>query len=142
MWAEAAKWLNTFGEAVLTFPDVDGYPASVRVGTAGFDAATGRLPVTLPETLRAAEGRAGLLCHSHDEKMWNLKMLQVKGELRNDDGSWVFMTTQFTPPSKLAMVDFIKNARSSGQRYLDKRGLSRPEVNWTQIKEIQRRVTG
>lgn len=142
MWAEAAKWLNTFDEAVLTFPDADGYPASVRVGTPGFDAATGRLPVPLSETLRPAEGRAGLLCHSHDEKLWNLKMLQVKGELRSEDGSWVFVTTEFTPPSKLAMVDFIRNARSSAQKYLDKRGLPRPEVNWAQIKEIQRRVKG
>ena len=35
---------------------------------------------------------------------------------------------------------FIKGTRTSGQKYLDKRGLDRPAVNWAAVKEIQRRA--
>ena len=140
MWAEAAKWLNKFPEAVLTGIDKDGYPVSVRVPTGAYDSATGELPVSLPDAVDGAEGPANLLCHSHDEKLWNLQMITVKGTLEKRDGALFFRTEIFEPPSRLALLDFIRNARRSAQRYLDKRGLSRPEVNWDAIKEIQRRA--
>ena len=73
MWAEAAKWLNKSPEAVLTGIDNDGYPVSVRVPTGPYDSATGELPVSLPDAVDGAEGPANLLCHSHDEKLWNLQ---------------------------------------------------------------------
>ena len=140
MWSEAAKWLNKFDEAVLTVTDAGGYPASVRVDPSGYDPATGELAVTLPEASRAVEGPANLMCHSHDEKLWNLQLLAIKGKLEDKGGSWVFCSERFDPPSKLALVDFIRNCRRSAQKYLDKRGLNRPAVNWAAIKEIQRRT--
>jgi hypothetical protein len=139
--AEAAKWLGKFDEAVLTALDVDGYPLSVRVATDRYDAGTGRLPVTLPEVLRAVESPAGLLCHYHDEKMWKLKAIQVKGRLEKRDGEWDFVTTSFDPPSKLQLFVFLKGTGTSAQKYLDRRGLERPEVNWAAVNEIKRRVS-
>lgn len=140
MWAEAAKWLNKFDEAVLTVLDSDGYPASVRVDPAAYDAATGELRAILPEALNAVEGPANLMAHYHDEKMWNIKSTTVKGQLVMRDGAWMFVTTSFDAPSKLAMLLFVKGARAAGQKYLDKRGLARPQVNWTSIKEISARA--
>jgi hypothetical protein len=140
VWAEAAKWLGKFDEAVLTVLDADGYPASVRVGTRTYDAATGRLPVLLPDVLRAAEGSANLLCHHHDEKLWKLDAFQVKGRLEKRDDEWDFVTTSFTPPSRFAVVAFLKGTRTAAQKYLDRRGLQRPEVNWDSVNEIKRRV--
>jgi hypothetical protein len=67
-------------------------------------------------------------------------MIQVKGRLESREGGWVFQSTNFDAPSKLAFFDFVRNARASGQKYLDKRGLPRPPVNWAAIKEMQRRV--
>lgn len=140
MWDEAATWLNKFDEAVLTVVDADGYPASIRVRSQSYDGSTGELRFTPPDSVHAVEGPANLLCHSHDEKLWKLQMLTVKGRLENRDGTWVFRSERFEPPSKLAVVSFIRNARNSAQKYLDKRGLDRPEVNWAAIKEIQRRA--
>jgi hypothetical protein len=139
--ADAAKWLGKFDEAVLTVLDADGYPASVRVDTRTYDGATGRLPAELPDVLRAVEGPANLLCHYHDEKMWKLKAIQVKGRLEKRDDEWDFVTTAFSPPSKLAVVAFLKGTRTAAQKYLDKRGLERPEVNWVAVNEIKRRVS-
>jgi hypothetical protein len=142
VWAEAAKWLNKFDEAVLTVLDTDGYPASVRVDPATYDAATGELRAILPDALNAAEGPANLMAHYHDEKMWNIKNTTVKGQLVMRDGAWMFVSTGFDAPSKLAMLLFVKSARASGQKYLDKRGLQRPQVKWAPIKEITARVKG
>jgi hypothetical protein len=141
VWAEAAKWLGKFDEAVLTVLDADGYPASVRVDTRTYDADTGRLPAALPDELRPIEGPANLLCHYHDEKMWKLKAIQVRGRLEKRDGEWDFVTTSFNPPSKLAVVAFLKGTGTAAQKYLDRRGLERPEVNWVAVHELKRRVS-
>jgi hypothetical protein len=99
------------------------------------------LAASLPSELRAVEGPANLLCHYHDEKMWNIQAVGIKGRVVERDGTWVFQSTDFNAPSKLAILSFVKNARTSAQKYLDKRGLKRPAVNWDAIKEIQRRVS-
>jgi hypothetical protein len=140
VWDEAAKWLNKFPEAVLTAVDRDGYPVSYRVSTSAYDKASGELPVSPPpDPVDVADGPAGLLCHSHDEKLWNLQMISVTGALERRGGAWVFRTESFKPPSKLAVLEFVRNLRRSAQRYLDKRGLERPQVNWQAIDEIKRR---
>jgi hypothetical protein len=36
---------------------------------------------------------------------------------------------------------FLANARTAAQKYLDKRGLQRPPINWSAVKEIQRRAS-
>jgi hypothetical protein len=138
--AEAAKWLKKFDEAVLTVLDADGYPASIRVDTHTYDGDTGRLRAPLPDALRIVEGPANLLCHYHDEKLWKLKAFQVKGRLETRDGGWDFVTTSFKPPSKLELFAFLKGTGIAAQKYLDRRGLERPEVNWDAVNEIKRRV--
>ena len=140
MWDEAAKWLDKFDEAVLTMLDSDGYPVSVRVDSRAYDAATGELPATLPGALHVVDGPANLLCHYHDEKLWKLNAISIKGRVENRDGSWVFASTAFNPPPKFALLSFIKGIRTAGQKYLDRRGLDRPEVDWAAVKEIQRRA--
>jgi hypothetical protein len=103
------------------------------------DAATDRLPAPLPSAFHVVEGPANVLCHSHDEKMWHLNAIQIKGRLESREGGWVFQSTNFDAPSKLVFFQFLANTRTAGQKYLDKRGLQRPAINWTAIKEIQRR---
>ena len=141
MWAEAAKWLGKFNDAVLTVLDTDGYPASVRVDARKYDAATGQLPAELPDQLRCAEGPANLLCHYHDENLWNIKFIQIKGRIEERNSAWVFQSTVFNAPSKLAMLSAMRSASTSAQKYLDKRGLQRSAVNWAAVKEIQRRAS-
>lgn len=140
MWGEAAKWLGKFDTAVLTGVDAGGYPVSIRVNSRDYDAATGGLAVTFPTALQVVEGPANLLAHSHDEKLWHLNMIQIKGRLESRGGGWIFQSTDFDAPSKLAFVQFLRNTSASAQKYLDKRGLKRPPINWSAVKEIQRRA--
>lgn len=143
MWSEAAKWLAKFPEAVVTVLDVDGYPVSVRETARGYDAATGELPIRMPQTLRAAEGPANLMCHYHDEKLWNLRAIQIKGRLEQRSGDWVFVSTAFTPPASgqlRSLWRLAKQLRTSADNYLRRRGIERPQVNWVAIKILQRRA--
>jgi hypothetical protein len=140
MWDDAAKWLNKFDEAVLTALDKEGYPVSVRVNPRNYDATTGTLSVTLPDTLGAVAGPANLMAHYHDEKLWKLNAIGIKGRLEDHGNTWVFQSAHFDAPSKLAFVQFLKGAGASAQKYLDKRGLERPPVNWAAVKEVQRRA--
>ncbi len=140
MWDEAAKWLGKFDETVLTGVDAEGYPVSIRVSPRDYDAATGTLTAAFPSAWRVIEGPANLLSHSHDEKLWHLNMIQVKGRLEARDGGWVFQSTSFDAPSKLAFFHFLRGISAAAQKYLDKRGLKRPPVNWSAVKEIQRRA--
>ena len=114
MWTEAAKWLGKFDGAVLTMLDADGYPASVRVDSAAYDAGTGELLANLPSELHIVDGPANLLCHYHDEKLWKLNMISIKGRVENRDGAWVFATTAFNAPGKLAMLSFFKGVPRRG----------------------------
>ncbi len=141
MWDEAAKWLNKFDEVVLTVLDSDGYPASVRVDSQAYDPATGELPAAVPDALRVVEGPANLLCHYHDEKLWKLNAIQHQGPGR--EPRWRMGVRQHDIQSAVQTGDVCSSSRgtrTSGQKYLDKRGLDRPEVDWAAAKEIQRRA--
>jgi len=140
VWAEAAKWLGKFEEAVVTGVGADGYPVSVRVSTRDYDATTGTLAAAFPPALPVVDGPANVLAHSHDEKLWKLNMIQIKGRLERRGEGWVFQSTNFDAPAKLAFVQFLRSTSASAQKYLDKRGLARPAVNWAAVKEIQRRA--
>jgi hypothetical protein len=142
MWAKAAKAVAGFSEGVISALDGKGMPISVRQLSLRYDAASGRMPVTIPDALDAAPGPASLVCHFHDDAMWNMRAIQLKGRVERDGEGWVFVTTAFTPPSMIAM---IRGIHRSANQYLQKRGLPRPKVAfdaierlWQQAKTIER----
>lgn len=141
MWTEAARELATYPSAVLTSVDVDGYPFSVRIDSRRYDASTGEVDVVVPEALHPVPGPSNLLCHYHDDELWKLRFAHVRGVLEQRGDAWTFRTTSFTPPQS-GMFGFMRRLDATGRRYLAKRGLDRPSVNWAAIKEIQRRVKG
>ncbi|KLO31751.1 hypothetical protein ABW16_02790 [Mycolicibacter heraklionensis] len=144
MWTDAARALAAFSEigGVVTAADSYGYPVSVRQTSLPLDAATGEMVVVWPKGLDVVEGPANLLCHSHDEKLWHLKALRIQGSLERRGGDWIFVGSAFTPPARMAVVLWraARSNRAAGNRYLARRGLVRPQVNWTEVKAIHRRA--
>lgn len=143
MWDDAAKWLAKFPEVVLTALGPEGYPVSVRQTAPPYDSLTGQFPVVWPPGLEVVEGPAIVLCHYHDEKVWNMTTMQIKGRLERRGGLWIFISAEFRPPpmSRLAALwNLAKTSRRNGSRYLDKRGLTRPDINWDAIEELHRRA--
>ncbi|BBZ52294.1 hypothetical protein H7H82_04270 [Mycobacterium heidelbergense] len=144
MWSDAAKGLAKFDEAMVTALDPAGYPVSIRQMTPCYDEATGEFTVVWPRGLSVSAGPAIVLCHSHDEKLWNIKQIQIKGRLERRADRWVFITTGFhrPPASQLGVFwRLARDMRRAGRRYLDQRGLEAPTVNWKALQVLRDRAS-
>ncbi len=140
MWDEIVRLLPRFESAVLTGVDADGYPYSVRCKPA-VDSSARLLRVQLPTYSPIQAGSASLLCHSHDENLWNLRSFLVRGNLSREEGDWVFQPQRYVPGAGVegirGMARFVTGSRRNAKRYLQKRGLSRPRIPWKAINEIK-----
>lgn len=143
MWDELITHLSDFPSAVLTGTDAEGYPFSVRCRPTP-DIEARLLRVRLPEGTRICSGPASLLCHSHDENLWNLKSFLVRGVLSRDGGDWNFEPRHFIAGAGIgglpAMARFFIGSRRRAGRYLKKRGLARPKVPWGEINVIKKQA--
>lgn len=142
MWSDAAERLADYDEAIVTALDPLGYPVSIRQPAPHYDPATGEFTVEWPTGLAVTAGPATVLCHSHNEKLWNIKQLQIKGRLDRRAGQWVFVTTDFrrSPTSQLGIfLRLARDMRKSGKSYLGRRGLEKPTVNWKALKALRHR---
>ncbi len=111
---------------------------------------------------------ASLLAHSHDERLWRQTSVLLRGRLRvegplesrqpgslsgsgsgsgsgSEDATLVFDAQRLVPGVRqglVAFVGFVLRSRRQAARYLDRRGLSRPEVPWAEIAALRDRVQG
>jgi hypothetical protein len=143
MWNEIVRHLGDFPTAVLTAVDDTGYPFSLRCRPEPEDA-TQTLRFQLPEGAKIRVGPAGLLCHRHDEQLWNLKSFFLRGELERDEQSWILHPRGFVPGAGIdgliGLWRFVRAGRRRTRRYLEKRSLARPEVPWEQIQAMWKEV--
>jgi hypothetical protein len=144
MWAEITKYLYQFESAVLSGLDEEGYPFSVRCRPYPDASGAEVLRVWLPPHTVLRPGPASLLCHSHDENLWNLRSFLVRGVLKKDDGGWSFEPVQFIPGAGIggfpAMIRFFTGARRNARRYLKKRRLARPRILWDEINAAKKKA--
>lgn len=130
MWQQAAKWLQRFPESVLTAISADGYLVGVRQTSRSNDAGTGEMPVSFPRDLVAMPGRANVLAHQHDENLWNLNAIQIKGLMEVRGAGRVFLRTSFNNPPSFGQLRSLwrpqKDLQRSVDRYLAKRGFGAP----------------
>ena len=145
MWDEIVTHLQDFPGAVVTGVDREGYPFSARCIPEP-DGRTRTLRVQLPESAGVQAGPASLLCHQHDEQLWNLKSFVVRGTLERDVSGWVLRPSKFVPGagigSFLALVRFIFEGRRTARRYLEKRGWPRPRIPWARIRATWAEIQG
>jgi hypothetical protein len=146
MRAEITRHLYEFESAVLSGLDEEGYPFSVRCrpypDTTGAEA----LKIWLPPGTPIRPGPASLLCHSHDENLWNLKSFLVRGVLVKDAGGWSFEPGRFIPGLGIgglpAMIRFFFGSRRKASRYLRERNLARPSIPWDEINAAKKASSG
>lgn len=141
MWHEITRTIPKYESAVLSFVDENGFPCSVRCVPQP-DEIRQVIRITLPPDIIAQPGPASLMSHHHDEQLWNLRGYNVIGELEREEGreeKWVLRPRKLTPgmdSNPLGSLRLIRHARRAAQRYLDKRGLPRPQVDWSGIKQL------
>jgi hypothetical protein len=90
-----------------------------------------------------ASAAASLLCHRHDEKVWSQRSFVAAGDVTADGDSAVFTAQRFIPggsPDPRVALRMLRTARSTTRRYLDKRGLPRPAVDWDAFKALHDRA--
>jgi hypothetical protein len=133
MWKRAKKDLGTYQEAVINVKDAEGRGVSVRQLKPAFDVATGTMPVAIPTALGVVAGPATLLAHFHDEKLWNMRTMSIKGSVEQREGQWVFVASGYRPASPM---DFLRGTRVSAAKYLERRGLTRPKPNYEVIHRL------
>jgi hypothetical protein len=145
MWAEITGHLYEFESAVLSGLDEAGYPFSVRCRPYPDASGTEALKIWLPPGTPVRPGPASLLCHSHDENLWNLKSFLVRGALVKDAGGWSFEPCRFIPGMGIgglpAMIRFFISSRRKASRYLKERNLARPSIPWDEINAAKKAVS-
>jgi hypothetical protein len=140
MWSDISKYLPQFTSAVLTGLGADGYPYGIRC-QARADAAAGVVRLEVSGAHPLVPGPAGILCHSMNEELWDLKSFVVRGKLERDGAALVFRPTKFVPGSGVGNpLKFMMGARRAAAEYLAKRGITRPEVPWDAIRAAKRRA--
>lgn len=134
-WHKAARDLSHYPEAVVNALDSDGYPVSVRQLSPRYDGERGTLPLTIPPSLRIVEGPASLLAHVHNEQLWGLKAMLIKGRIERHGEGWQFVSVEYKSRPPWHMLKDVKRAVA---QYLAKRGLARPKVAYDVIHRLQR----
>ena len=140
MWNEIVINLGKFPNAVLTGIDTNRYPYSIRC-TPKVDEDRQVLHVLLPSDTFLQPGPADLLCHSHNDQVWDLKAFQVLGKLEQGEQDWIYYPEQFVPGAGLqGPLDQIRalfKARADAKKYLQKRNLPRPKVQWDELNQVK-----
>jgi hypothetical protein len=143
MWPDIVRRLPQFPSAVLSGVDGSGYPVSVRC-TPQPDGAAQVLRLALPAGLDLQPGPAWLLCHRHDERLWNLKAFAVPGRLEQDAAGWLLRPRRFLPGIGIgglwSYVRYLVDARRNAHRYLERRGLPRPKIPWDELTAMLERA--
>jgi len=144
MWAEVQRHLREFSSPILTGVDGDGYPVSIRCAPE-LDEVQQVLRVSLPGWTGIRPGPASLLCHGHNQLLWELRSFMVRGTLEpSGDDIWLFRPSRFVPGVGVGglagMVRFALAKRRAARRYLQRRGLARPRIDWAQLKALQARA--
>lgn len=141
MWHEIVSNLPKFSSAVLTGTDADGYPFSIRCKPE-VDQARQVVRIELSDEVPIQPGPTSLLCHSHDELLWDLKAFLVRGRLEQDENGWILWPEKYIPgggiEGPVANMRSLFKTRAAANRYLEKRGLSRPSVPWEDIKALRK----
>jgi hypothetical protein len=143
MWDKITKQLSKYDSAVLTGKDAQGYPYSVRC-IPKVDIQAQMLSVQLPPGVLLQPGPASLLCHRHNELLWDMESFLLRGKLAQDEQGWNFLPQQFisgTPGTGvgalISSLRWLLASRRSARRYLEKRNLPRPSIPWSEIMEVK-----
>lgn len=136
MWAEIVKKAATFESGVLSGIDAEGYPCSVRC-TPAPDHGAQVLRCAVGAEIELRPGPASLLCHSHNEQLWDLRSLNVRGTLERDAQGWFLRPTAIIPEvggtSPIAMIKAVVQLRRTATNYLKKRNLPTPAIPWKEL---------
>ncbi|MFD0353405.1 pyridoxamine 5'-phosphate oxidase family protein [Streptomyces sp. NPDC127110] len=123
--------------AVLAARDASGAPVLAR--TRPRPTAAGYL-VEVPADCGVEPGPASLLVHRHDERLDRMYNALVRGELRRSAAGWVVVPSAVVEPMGSGRASdalrVLRHTWRSTDRYLARRGLRRPKVQWDRFRAL------
>lgn len=129
--------LARYPSAVLAARDSNGAPVLARTRPLAADEG---YVVEVPADCAVAPGPASLLVHRHDEQLNNMTNTLVRGELRKADDGWLLTPVKVVEPMGSGRptdaVRVLRQTRRATERYLERRGLTRPAVQWDEFKAL------
>lgn len=137
--AHLAEFPGNAGDPVLSFVDDDGFPVNVRCAVAWAGGLRFRLTISPDVLPRIRDGaRACLLWHRHDEVLFELASIILRGSLGRDDGP--YLDVDRTPIiSGIGEADWVEALRVFAENhanYLRKYELAEPDVNWPLLEKL------
>lgn len=142
MWDKLLKLIPAYSPVVFNAIDESGYPFSMRCRPV-LDEKEKVLRIPASDYLKLQAGAASLLCHYHDEQLWNLTSFVVRGHIEIGTNEYIFHPTQFIDGAGTTFkhqIRVIQEGRSAAKKYLEKRGLPRPKIPWDEVKARYRRA--
>ncbi|MEV5706418.1 pyridoxamine 5'-phosphate oxidase family protein [Actinoallomurus sp. NPDC052274] len=134
-----ADLLAGFPSAVLGARDASGAPQLARTRVT---ATAGGFAVGPPPECAVVPGPASLLVHRHDDHLNAVRNVLVRGELRADGDDWLLVPDRVVEPGNVEKpreaIRTLRNVRRATRRYLERRSLSRPRVEWDRFRELAR----
>jgi hypothetical protein len=140
---QVAARLPDYRSGVLAAFDDAGRPTLLRVRPT-VDGAGSAVVMQVPDDVDLRPGPASMLCHSHDDQVSAQNSFVVAGTLQRRDDRWALSTDRFIPGpgtgGPLAVLKAVRQLRSTAARYLQRRGLERPAVEWAAIDALWRKA--
>ncbi|MCM4081130.1 pyridoxamine 5'-phosphate oxidase family protein [Paractinoplanes hotanensis] len=129
--------LSAYPTAVLAACDASGAPTLMR--TTVTSTANG-YQVAAPARFPDMTGPGSLLVHRHDDRLDNIHNAVVVGSL--DDEGLLRPSRLIEPAGRLGggpadLLRTMRNLRGTTNRYLDRRGLTRPAIPWPAYRMIR-----
>ncbi|MFD4599565.1 pyridoxamine 5'-phosphate oxidase family protein [Streptomyces sp. NPDC058464] len=129
--------LARFPTAVLAARDATGAPVLARTRPVP----TGEgFAVDAPADCPAVPGPAALLVHRHDERLNHMHNALVRGELRESGSGLVLVPAKVVEPMGSGRVSdavsVLRTTKRATDRYLHRRGLPRPRVQWSEFRTL------
>ncbi|MEU0210646.1 pyridoxamine 5'-phosphate oxidase family protein [Streptomyces canus] len=132
-----AVQLARYDTAVLAARDASGAPVLARtrpVPTAGGFA------VRPPDDCAVTPGPASLLVHRHDERINTMRNALVRGRLTRTADGWLLVPEKVLEPMGSGRpsdaIRVLRRTQRATDRYLERRGLSRPPVQWDRFRAL------
>ncbi|MET8947228.1 pyridoxamine 5'-phosphate oxidase family protein [Streptomyces sp. NPDC004542] len=125
--------------AVLAARDASGAPVLAR--TVPRPTPSGYL-VDVPADCPVEDGPAGLLVHRHDERLNHMYNAFVRGTVERTEAGWLLVPSTVIEPMGSGRardaLRVLRQTKRSTDRYLARRGLSRPKVEWDRFHTLAR----
>ena len=140
-----ADVLASYPSVVLTARNRAGAVVMARTTVAPVE---GGYRVAVPDGVAVSEGPASLLVHRHDDNLSKLHNASVRGMLAADGDEWLLRPERLVEPgvrNRAGLTDplrILRDCRATTRRYLERRGLERPQVPWPAYRAIRAAVNG